>query len=201
MRRKFWTVMGTLAVALVPWTASFAQEAGKTKFAPAVEGAAASASATVTKIDKEKRKLTLKNDQGEDMDISVPTEVRNFDQIKKGDRVTVAYKVEVAISVRKPGEPAPAVGERDSIERSQPGQKPGGTATTETTISAEVLAVDLENHTLKLKDHEGKTHTVEVKDPERQKRLTEIKKGDTLDVTYTEALAISVEPQPKKPAK
>ena len=40
----------------------------------------------------------------------------------------------------------------------------------------------------------GLVRTVEVKDPNAQKFISKLKKGDHVELTYSEALAVSVEP-------
>ena len=47
--------------------------------------------ATVEKVDKDKREVTLKSEDGKETTIKVPETVRNFDQIKVGDIVTAKY--------------------------------------------------------------------------------------------------------------
>ena len=44
---------------------------------------------------------------------------------------------------------------------------------------------------------EGKMDTITVKDPQLKQELAKVKPGDAINVTYTEAMAISA--SPKKP--
>jgi hypothetical protein len=75
-------------------------------------------------------------------------------------------------------------------QRSSPGAKPGGTIGREITVMADVLAVNAKAKTVTLK---GPHNTVDVivEDPEQMKN---IRKGDQVQVVYTEAVAISVTP-------
>jgi hypothetical protein len=41
------------------------------------------------------------------------------------------------------------------------------------------------------------SRTVDVKDPKAQKFISTLKKGDQVQLTYVEALAVTVEPKPK----
>jgi hypothetical protein len=54
------------------------------------------AKATIVNIDKKERKLTLRSEKGEEFNLIAGEEVRNFNQIKKGDIVEVEYHVAVA---------------------------------------------------------------------------------------------------------
>src|SRR5262245_43503467 len=66
-----------------------------------------SLSATVEKIDKPHRMVTLKGPDGKTVVVTAGDEVRNFDQIKVGDHVNVTYSESVAVAVGKPGEAMP----------------------------------------------------------------------------------------------
>jgi hypothetical protein len=152
------------------------------------------ASATVTRIDKKQRTVWLKNDRGEEFPISVGSDVRNFDQIRVGDRVNVQYQESMVASIRKPGEPAPPTGEKEQTQRGPAGERPSGTLTRETTMTAQVVSVDPAQHTLALRGPQGRTRTFMVNDPTLQGRLSSLKPGDQIDITYSEATAVSVEP-------
>jgi hypothetical protein len=43
----------------------------------------------------------------------------------------------------------------------------------------------------------GMTRTVDVKDPDAQKFISGLKKGDEVQLTYVEAVAVTLEPQKK----
>ena len=62
--------------------------------------------------------------------------------------------------------------------------------TTQVTITASIEAIDREMSSVTLKGSEGNVKTVKVMDP---KNLDKVKVGDRIAITYTEALAISVE--------
>src|SRR6476660_7956613 len=72
--------------------------------------------ATVEKVDKDKREVSLKKEDGTKVTIKAPESVRNFDQINVGDIVTAKYTESIAVSVRKFDEPPSATG-KDTISR------------------------------------------------------------------------------------
>ncbi len=150
--------------------------------------------ATVEKIDLANRVVTLKGPKGEVRDIKIGPEARNLDQVKPGDVVTVKYLQSIAAEVIKPGA-ATGAGESSTIVRSKPGELPGGAAARQATVTANVTAIDKKKGTITLKGPEGKTVEVKVLEP---KNLDKVKVGDDLMITYTEALAISVERAKKK---
>jgi hypothetical protein len=188
--------------AAVVWMLSLATGA----FAQATKGAApaeqpkvvkertAVMTATVTAIDLQKRMVTLKGPKGEVRTIKVGEEAVNLPQLKVGDLVTVKYYESLAVEVMKPGT-ASGAGEKTAIVRNKPGEMPGGMAAQQSTVTATVMAIDKKKSTLTLKGPEGNTVVAKVQDP---KNLDKVKVGDELMITYTEALAISVEKAKKK---
>jgi hypothetical protein len=150
--------------------------------------------ATVTAIDLDKRIVTLKGPKGEVRDIKVGKEAVNLPQLKVGDLVTVKYYESLAVEVMKPGT-ASAAGEKTAIIRNKPGELPGGMAAQQSTVTATVMAIDKKKGTLTLKGPDGKTVIAKAENP---KNLDKVKVGDELLITYTEALAISVEKAKKK---
>jgi hypothetical protein len=64
-------------------------------------------------------------------------------------------------------------------------------------VIADVIAVDEAARTITLKGPKGKEVVLPVENPDQFKV---VKKGDQVEVTYTEALALSVEPAAKPAA-
>jgi hypothetical protein len=145
--------------------------------------------ATVVAIDLQKRIVTLKGPEGEVRDIKVGEEAVNLPQVKVGDLVTVKFYESIAVEVIKPGT-AMGAGEKTAIVRAKPGEMPGGMAARQVSVTAIITAIDKQKSTMTLKGPEGKLAVVKVQDPTN---LEKVKVGDELMITYTEALAISVE--------
>ena len=160
---------------------------------------AARASAVVEAIDKANRTVTLKTANGEKRTVEAGPEVRNFDQIKVGDTLTIKYLEALAIELKKDGKAPVGRSEVKSLERADPGKKPGGAATREITAVADVVNVDAEKKIVSVKNKEGRIIDLNIRDPEQLKL---VKKGDQIQATYTEAVAIEIaEAPPKAPAK
>ena len=159
--------------------------------------AAVKASAAVTAIDKATRTLTLKGASGKTMDLVAGDEVKNFDQIKVGDEVTVEYVRALTLELKKGGG-ATGKTESSGAVTAKPGQKPGAAAARQVTVMAEVTDVNPKNKTITLKGPKGNEVELDVQNPEQFKV---VKKGDKVEAVYTEALAVAVVPAPKKGAK
>lgn len=146
--------------------------------------------ATVEAIDYASREVTLKGPDGNSVKIAAGDNVRNFAQIKKGDRVGVTYYESVALALGKPGETLTPTGRSQFVVRAAPGEKPGGAAAAVTRTSATVEDVDRDKHEVTLRTPDGNLARVLV-DPSVG-NLENIKKGDRINATVTQALAISV---------
>ena len=118
----------------------------------------------------------------------------NLPQVKVGDLVTVKFYESLAVEVMKPGAVSGA-GEKSAVVRAKPGEMPAGMAARQSTVTATVTGIDKKKSTLTLKGPDGKTVIAKAEDP---KNLDKVKVGDELMITYTEALAISVEKAKKK---
>jgi len=160
-----------------------------------VEQSVVTIAARVVKVNQKNRVVTLRDADGKVFDINVGEQVKNLPQVKKGDDVVATYYESIAITVRKPGEATPGVETADTVGRAKPGEKPGGLAASQTTVTATVVGISKKKGTVTLKGPRGKVVTVTPRDP---KRLDEVKVGDLVEAVYTEALAISVEKPEKK---
>ena len=155
-------------------------------------------SAQVVAIDKATRTITLKGRKGETVDVVAGEEVKNFDQIKLGDFVVVRYAQALSLELKKTkGDPG-AVTVREGAAKAQPGARPAVAGARQVTALADVVVVDPKKSTITLRGPRGNIVTLDVQNPDQFKV---VKQGDQVEVTYTEALALSVEPAPKARAK
>jgi len=153
------------------------------------------ATATVQAIDLQKRVVTLKGSKGNVFDITVGEQARNLPQLKVGDEVVAKYYESIALRLVKHGEGVAGIQETGALARAKLGEKPGGMAGRQVTLTATITAIDQKKQRVTLRGPEGKSVTVKAEDP---KNLEKVKVGDEIEITYTEALAISVEKAKKK---
>jgi Cu/Ag efflux protein CusF len=154
-----------------------------------------SVTATVTKIDYTTRAVTLTTQDGKEHDIVADSVVRNLAQVKPGDVVTVTYAEALAYEVVKPGAKAPGVEQVVGGGRAEPGKKPAGAIGQQTTVTVTISAIDRSVPSVTFTGPNGNSRTITVRHPEK---LEGVSVGDMVDITYTEALAITVDPAPKK---
>lgn len=161
-----------------------------TKPGAALAGATLKTTATIVAIDPATRSITLKRQDGKVVSTTLSEEVRNFDQLKVGDRVQAEYVQALALQLKKGGKDTPAISGGEMLKRSEPGQKPGGKAGREVAVLADVVAVDAKKKLVTLRGPAGNLVDLAVEDPEQ---LKNIKKGDQVQALYSESLAIKVE--------
>ena len=155
------------------------------------------ATATITAIDAATRAITLKGPKGNEMALTAGPEVKNFAQLKVGDQVNIEYIESLALELKKGGGAPVAATVKEGAAGAKPGERPAGIMGRQVTVVADVIDVNAETQMVTLK---GPQRTIEVKarDPEQFKL---IKKGDQIQATYTEAMAIAVTPAaPAAPA-
>ena len=143
---------------------------------------------TVKAIDLDKKTATIEGSGGRVVTVDAKN-ARNLDQVKVGDKVTLTYTREVAVSVRKTDQP-PSVSETQSVQLAPKGQKPGGVEVRTVEVTGNVESVDNKKHTLTLTGPAGNVRTFQV-DPS-VKNLGQVKKGDQVVLRYTESAALSV---------
>ena len=152
------------------------------------------ASATVTAVDITTREVTLRRENGSTFTVVAGPDVRNLSQLRVGDTVTLDYYDALAIDLRKGGTGAPASrAETATRSRAEPGGRPGGIATRETLIVADVIGVNVPNQTVSLRGPGGNVIDLVIRDPEQFKRITV---GDQIEASYAEAAAISIAAAP-----
>lgn len=149
------------------------------------------AKATVESVDPKTRTVALKSASGHVHSVVAGDEVRNFDQIKAGDTVSVKYMESLTLELKKDGKSIAGATHDAAVNRSEPGQKPGGSVAHQVTVVADVVGLDAKTHTISLKGPSGDVVDLPLKDPEQFKL---VKKGDQVEATYTEALAVALTP-------
>ncbi|MCC8363815.1 hypothetical protein LK996_12100 [Lysobacter sp. A6] len=179
-------LIACLAACMLP---AFAQQ---TTAAPRTMEQTVESTATVTAVDREKRQVTLKNEDGETSTIDVGPEVKRFDEVAVGDTVRATYTVGITSELRAPteeekAEPLVAV-EGGGV--APEGQAPAGGAARIFRVVATIEALDRTTQTATLKGPNGNYVTVKVQDPTL---LTQPRIGDTVVVTAAESVVLSLE--------
>ncbi len=196
-RIGFWMIAACVAGA--PGLACQTEEkpaASEEPVAP-VQGEAVIASlevtATVVEIDHETRWVMLQTEDGEEYGLVADEAVKNLAQVNKGDVVTATYVEALAYEVKKGGEAGAE--EAVAAASAELGEKPAGVIADQVKLTVTIEAIDTAVPTVTFKGPAGNTRTIKVRHPEK---LEGVSVGDTVEITYTEALAMTVEAAPEK---
>jgi len=159
---------------------------------------------TVTKVDKQARKVTFRGPKGNLATLDVPPEAQNLDRVKAGDRYKMAYAEAVAVTLTRGGQPQQTAEERVAL--APKGANPGGAKMRTQTVSGVIDAIDYKNRQIALRGPKGNTVSLPVSSD--VKDFESVKVGDMITVVYTQALLLSMVPQDeakkqatKKPAE
>ena len=196
---KFAPITVAMLAATVVFAAS-AQQAPTTSSSVAVAPGKAvattttTASAVIVSIDATYRIVTLKTASGKVVEVVAGPEVKNFDQLKVGQKVKAAYSEALSLELKKGGGKPLTMTEKGGAASAAAGAKPGAAGARQVTILADVVKVDTKTHLVTLKGPGGNSVDLHVEDPEQ---LKNIKKGDQVEAVYTEAVAVTVEPVAK----
>jgi hypothetical protein len=144
--------------------------------------------ATIQQIDRTARRVAFRNADGTEDTVFAGPEVRRFDELKVGDKVTMTYYESTVYQLRKGGT-SKLSSEAGSII---PGGRklPGGTIARQTIQTVTVKAVDPAVPSITVTTSDGRTVTRKV---DKKSYLTGVQPGDTIDITYTEAVLVSVD--------
>jgi Cu/Ag efflux protein CusF len=157
-------------------------------------GEATTITATIEAIDATTRTLTVKGPGGNFVPITVPKSVERFSEFKVGDTITARYYDNIVLRMKPAGEPAVDTTTGGVTKGS--GASPAGTAATQRTITATIVAIDPKVPSITFKGEKVKwTYSSRVND---KAALAKVKVGDRVDITWTEAVTVSVTSPAKK---
>ena len=154
------------------------------------------ATATVTAVDVKNHLVAIQGPAGNETIIRVTDQVKNLPQVKIGDQVNIAYYRSAVVNLVKTKGDVKLGTELSGAKASAPaGEKPAGVIEMEVTRTVEVVFVDPYQKFISFRGPDIGLRRVTLENrPDLQHYLDELKKGDIVEVTYTEALAISLEP-------
>lgn len=189
MKRILLTAAVLSILALVP--AVRAQERG------AVTVAQTEAVIKVIKIDRKARTVTFQGPRGNTQTLNVPKEAQNFDQVKVGSLFRVKYVEAVAVALGRGGQAAVTTDQQ--VRLAPKGGTPGGVVVNTARISAKVEAIDYASREVAVRGPKGNLRAFKVS--EDVQGLAQVNIGDTISVTYAEALALEMVEAPGPKAK
>ena len=149
---------------------------------------------TIESVDMASRLVTVKGPEGGMVTVQAGPEVKNLGEVKPGDQVTVSYYQSMAVDLIPPGS-APRSESETAMVRAEPGTKPAGAVGRQERKTVKIASVDPIKKAISFYDDDGRWREVSMDRPDLEHYLTEIKDGDTVEVVFTEALAVSISAQ------
>ena len=149
---------------------------------------------TIESVDMASRLVTVKGPEGGMITVQAGPEVQNLGEVKPGDQVTVSYYQSMAVDVIASGS-APRSETETAMVRAEPGAKPSGAVGRQERKTVKIASVDPIKKAISFYDEDGRWREVSMDRPELEHYLTEIKDGQTVEVIFTEALAVSISAQ------
>ncbi len=154
-------------------------------------------SALVEKVDVANRLVSIKADDGKVATLKVGPEVQNLVMINPGDRIVVRYREAIGARIST----TPAGGQEVTVdidaERARLGQRPAGSASATTNVPVTINSVNTATNTVTFHGADGLVRSLTVETPQGQAFIKQLKAGDSVVVSFTEAIALSVEPAKK----
>ena len=152
-----------------------------------VPGRAEKMTVTVEAIDSSRRQVTVKKPDGNYEVLYVPAAVKKFDTLKVGDKITANYYENIVLRVAPPGA-APKDENSAAVTRAETGT--AGTAAHQRTITATIAAIDMNIPSITFTGPNNWKYSTKVKDKDA---LSKVKVGDKVDITWTEAMVVSID--------
>jgi len=152
-----------------------------------VTGETKTLTVSVEAIDHANRTVTAKKPDGTYEMFYMPTSIRRFDTLKVGDKITAKYYENMVLQLKAPGDKAVDTGSA-GVVRSETGK--AGTVSHQRTITATITAIDPNLPSITFDGPQNWKYTTRVKD---KAALAKVKVGDRVDITWTEALILSLE--------
>jgi len=171
-----------VAIMLAALTAGAGAQVSKT-----VTGTMETMTVTVESIERSSREVTIKKPDGTYGVFSVPADVKRFDTLKIGDRITAKYYENIVLRLKAPGE-KPVDSENAAVTRAP--SRNGATAAVQRTITATITKIDMNVPSIAFSGPNGWNYSTHVQD---KVTLAKVKVGDKVDITWTEAAIVSLE--------
>ena len=164
---------------------------GAAQVSKTIQGEAKTVTVIVEAIEHASRSVTVRKPDGTYEVLSFPTTIKRFDTLKVGDKITARYYENIVLQLKAPGDKdvnTAAAGVTKAAEG-----KAAVTSARQRTITATIAAIDPAVPSITFTGPNGWKYTGRVQDKEA---LSRVKVGDRLDITWTEALLLSID-EPK----
>ena len=150
-------------------------------------------------LDRDARIAVVRGPQGNTLTMKLPREAQNLDRVQPGDKFKMRYVEALALALNKGGTASSS--QVQTVELAPRGARPGGMIVDTRQLVTTVTSVDRATRTIAVRGPQSEPISLKV--VEEVKSFDEIAVGDTISVTYTEALMMEMigEVRPVPPTK
>jgi Cu/Ag efflux protein CusF len=145
---------------------------------------------TIRKVDVDKRKLTVRLDNGKTKTFRVDKSVKNLEDFRPGDHVQVSSTEEIVMMADQSAEGRAEAAKYGMVGVSPEGENPAIVKVDTTEVTGRLVSVDPKRRRLTFEDPDGKKETLKLS--KRIKDLNQFKPGETLNMAVTDETAIEV---------
>ena len=143
---------------------------------------------TVEAVETSTRTITLRKSDGTLVETVAGPDIKRFDEVKIGDKITASFYDTIILRMHRAGE---ADVNAKATSTTGSGQAlPGGTRAKQRTMTVTIASIDPKVPSVTFTGPNGWKYSSKVQDTEA---LAKVKVGDKLDIVWTEAVLVSVE--------
>jgi hypothetical protein len=143
----------------------------------------------VEAIEASTRTVSLRKPDGTIVTTVAGPDIKRFPELKVGDKVTARFYENVVLRMKRPGESEGYSASKATTPSEQ--VLPGGTKAKQVSITATITAIDPATPSITFSGPNGWKYSSKVQD---KAALEKVKVGDKVEITWTEAVLVSVEP-------
>ncbi len=147
--------------------------------------------AVVESVNTQSRQVLLRGEDGRMLSIVAGPEVRNLDQLAVGDVVRTDYYKSVSVSMADPSDNSPPEG-AVVAGRAPEGGQPGAAAGSSVRMIVDFISYNPQTAVATFRGPGGSVRTAQV-NPAMRDFAAGLQPGDRVDLTMTEAVAVSIE--------
>ena len=144
-------------------------------------------------VDAANHQVVLEGPEGNQVHVQLTEKAKNLGNLKAGDQVDIEVTRAVAAYLDTDIDKGlPGSIERTGEARAAPGSaNPGGEAYRQVQVQLKITDIDVKNNRVTFENPKGQSKTIDVVRPEMQAKLKDLKKGQTVNVVYTDILKVT----------
>jgi hypothetical protein len=185
----FRSLLGATVALLLPGLALAQQPQQQ----PPVVTRSAETTAIVESVNQQERSAVLQREDGSFVTVRVGPAVRNFAQVRPGDRVQLTYVEAIAASLAK-ADGRPPVAADAAAARAPVGARPAGAVVDGVRVRVRIEGIDLGRNSVTFTGPAGNRREVAVRDANMRRFIRTLRPGDEVDIVYAEVMTIAVLP-------